>query len=72
MLSYEHKKYLEDKLKHYGYTYKFLGSDKKWKGFGIKIKEYQNFIKNTKLDDDDILVIIDSRDVYVNRNVMNL
>ena len=72
MLSYEHKKYLEDKLKHYNYMYKFLGYGKKWKGCGSKIKAYRNFIKNTKLDDDDILVIIDSRDVYVNRNVMNL
>ena len=71
MLSYEHKKYLEDKLKHYDYMYKFLGSGKKWKECGSKIKAYQNFIKNTKLDDD-ILVIIDSRDFYVNRNVMNL
>jgi hypothetical protein len=74
VLSYEneinnkHQKYLEDKLKHYGYTYKFLGAGEKWKGFGTKIKKYQNFIKKTKLDDDNILVIIDSRDVYVNRN----
>jgi hypothetical protein len=74
VLSYEneinndHQKYLEDKLKYYGYRYKFLGSGEKWKGFGTKIKAYQNFIKNTKLDDDDILVIIDSRDIYVNRN----
>ena len=78
VLSYEneidnqHQKYLEDKLKHYGYTYKFLGAGEKWKGFGTKIKAYQNFIKNTNLNDDDILVIIDSRDIYVNRNSYEL
>jgi hypothetical protein len=64
----EHKEYLEDKLKYYGYDYIFLGAGEKWQGFGTKIKAYQNYIKNTDLNDDDILVIIDSRDIYVNRN----
>lgn len=74
ILSYEneinnaHQKYLEDKLKYYEYDYIFLGAGEEWKGFGTKIKAYQNYIKNTDLNDDDILVIIDSRDIYVNRN----
>jgi len=64
----EHKKDLEDKLKYYGYDYKFLGEGDEWKGFGTKIQAYQNFIRNTSLNDNDILIIIDSRDIYVNRN----
>ena len=63
----EHKKLLEEKLKYYGYDYKFLGEGDEWKGFGTKIQAYQNFIRNVNLKDDDILIIIDSRDIYVNR-----
>ena len=44
----EHKRLLEEKLKYYGYDYKFLGEGDEWKGFGTKIQAYQNFIKNTK------------------------
>jgi len=74
VLSYEneasndHKKLLEDKLKYYGYDYKFLGEGDEWKGFGTKIQAYQNFIRETSLKDNDILIILDSRDIYVNRN----
>jgi hypothetical protein len=74
VLSYENntdninKKYLENKLKYYGYNYKFIGKGDEWKGFGTKIQACQKFIKNTHaLNDDDILLILDSRDVYVNR-----
>ena len=67
-LNNDHKKLLEDKLKYYGYDYKFLGEGDEWKGFGTKIKAYQNFIRNTNLKDNDILIILDSRDIYVNRN----
>lgn len=74
VLSYEnevnndHKKDLENKLKYYGYDYKFIGEGDEWKGFGTKIKAYQNFIRETNLNDNDILIILDSRDIYVNRN----
>jgi hypothetical protein len=68
----EHKKLLEDKLKYYGYDYKFLGEGDEWKGFGTKTKACKNFIKNTDLNDNDILVILDSRDIYVNRNSNDL
>lgn len=67
-LNNDHKKLLEDKLKYYDYDYKFLGEGDEWKGFGTKIKAYQNFIRNTSLKDNDILIILDSRDIYVNRN----
>ena len=65
--SNEHKKDLENKLIYYGYNHVFLGAGEKWEGFGTKIKAYQEYIKNINLHDEDILVIIDSRDVYVNR-----
>ena len=74
VLSYEnevnnnHKKDLEDKLKHYGYDYKFIGEGEEWKGFGTKTQACQNFIRETDLNDNDILIILDSRDIYVNRN----
>jgi hypothetical protein len=74
VLSYEnefnnnHKKDLENKLKYYGYDYKFIGEGDEWKGFGTKIQAYQKFIRNTTLSDNDILIILDSRDIYVNRN----
>ena len=48
-LNNDHKKLLEDKLKYYGYDYKFLGEGEEWKGFGTKIQAYQNFIRNTTL-----------------------
>jgi hypothetical protein len=38
VLSYEHKKYLEDKLKHYDYMYNFLGSDKNERDVEVKLK----------------------------------
>ena len=79
ILSYENDKlnqnkiYLEDKLKKYEYEYKFLGEGEEWNGFGTKIKSYQEYIKkNTKLNDEDILVLIDSRDIYVNRSSKEL
>lgn len=65
--SNKHKKYLEKKLLYYGYDCVFLGDGEKWRGFGSKFKAYQEYIKNNNLSDKDILVIIDSRDVYVNR-----
>lgn len=67
-LNNEHKKLLENKLKYYGYDYKFLGQGDEWKGFGTKIKACKNFIRETNLKDNDILIILDSRDIYVNRN----
>lgn len=70
--SNEHKEKLEDKLIFYGYPYVFLGAGEKWKGFGTKIKAYQEYIKNSDLDDEDILIILDSRDVYVNRSSKDL
>ena len=67
-LNNDHKNDLENKLKYYGYDYKFIGKGDEWKGFGTKIQAYQNFIRNTTLSDNDILIILDSRDIYVNRN----
>ena len=67
-LNNDHKKLLEDKLKYHGYDYKFLGEGDEWKGFGTKTKACKNFIRETKLKDNDILIILDSRDIYVNRN----
>jgi len=78
VLSYEneanndHKRLLEEKLKYYGYDYKFIGEGDEWKGFGTKTQACQNFIKNTSLKDEDILIILDSRDIYVNRNSSEL
>jgi hypothetical protein len=66
-LNNDHKKLLEDKLKYYGYDYKFLGEGDEWKGFGTKTKACKNFIRDTNLKDNDILIILDSRDIYVNR-----
>ena len=63
----KHKQKLEKKLKYYDYSYVFLGEGEKWKGFGTKSNSYQEYIKNSDLNDEDILIIIDSRDVYVNR-----
>jgi hypothetical protein len=74
VLSYEnevnndHKKDLENKLKYYGYDYKFIGEGDEWKGFGTKTKACKNFIRETNLNDNDILIILDSRDIYVNQN----
>jgi hypothetical protein len=67
-LNNDHKKNLEDKLKYYGYDYKFLGEGDEWKGFGTKTKACKNFIRETNLKDNDILIILDSRDIYLNRN----
>ena len=67
-LNNDHKKNLEDKLKHYGYNYKFIGEGDEWKGFGTKTKSCKDFIRKTTLNDNDILIILDSRDIYVNRN----
>jgi len=64
----ENKQKLEKILKHYDYDYEFVGQGESWKGFGNKFKKYQEYITNTDLNDEDILIIIDSRDVYVNRN----
>jgi len=74
VLSYEneanndHQKNLEEKLKYHGYDYKFIGAGEEWKGFGTKTQACQNFIRDTDLNDNDILIILDSRDIYVNRN----
>lgn len=65
--SNKNKKDLDDKLNYYGYDHTFIGAGEKWKGFGTKIKAYQKYIKNINLQDEDILVITDSRDVFVNR-----
>jgi len=63
----DHKKLLDDLLTKYDYVHEFVGSGEIWRGFGNKIKRYQNYIKNSNLNDDDILILIDSRDIYVNR-----
>ena len=63
----EHSKLLENKLKHYNYDYECIGTGLIWEGFGTKINEYQTYIRETTLRDTDILILIDSRDVYVNR-----
>lgn len=73
VLSYEnnpsnkHKKNLKNKLNDYKYNHVFIGANERWVGFGKKFKACQKYIKNINLHDEDILVIIDSRDVYINR-----
>ena len=63
----DHKILLDGLLKRYEYDHEFVGKGEAWRGFGNKFKMYQNYIKNSNMKDDDILILIDSRDVYVNR-----
>ena len=55
-LNNDHKNDLENKLKYYGYDYKFIGEGDEWKGFGTKTKAVKNFIRETNLNDNDIII----------------
>lgn len=48
----------------YGIKIKVLGWGKKWKGFRMKNEYIYNYIK--KLNDDDIVIVLDGFDVYIN------
>ena len=55
---------LKQTLEKYNMNYIFLGNDIKWKGFGTKILEIQKYLKTQ--DENDVVVIIDARDVLTN------
>ena len=61
---HENIRHLRATCKQYGWNLTVLGKNETWIGFGTKIFKYTEHMKT--LPDNDIIVIIDARDVLIN------